>query len=136
MAEDESVVRKPVRRILEQSGYRVVEAEDGAAALALAERYDGPIHLLLTDVVMPRMDGGELARRLGETRPHTRVLFISGFSAEAVATHGRLVPGAGFLAKPFSAVELLDRVRATLGGSPLSPGRTTPRKGELPHSRK
>lgn len=114
LTDDEAGVRTPLRRILEDFGYRVVEAEDGEEALAVAECLDGPIDLLLTDVVMPGMSGDELARRLGERRPTTKVLFMSGYSPEAIATNGNLLPGSRFLAKPFSASDLMDRIQATL----------------------
>ena len=94
LTDDEPSVRGPLRRILEDSGYRVVEAGGGEEALALAGGLDGPIHLLLTDVVMPGMSGDELARRLGESRPKMRILFMSGYSPEAISTHGSLIPGA------------------------------------------
>ena len=119
VAEDEDGVRAPVRRILVAHGYRVLEAPDGAAALRTAEHHGGKIDLLLTDVVMPGMNGAELARRLRRVRPATRVVFMSGYSAEAVATHGVLSPGAVFLQKPFSVEELLEGLRSALerGGS-------------------
>jgi signal transduction histidine kinase len=114
VAEDEDGVRAPVRRILVAHGYRVLEAPDGAAALRTAEHHSGKIDLLLTDVVMPGMNGAELARRLRRLRPATRVVFMSGYSAEAVATHGVLSPGAVFLQKPFSVEELLEGLRSAL----------------------
>ncbi len=136
LTDDESSIRAPLRRILEDSGYRVVEAQDGEEALALAEGLDGPIHLLLTDVVMPGMRGDELARKLGERRPRMRVLFMSGYSPEAIATHGKLLPGSSFLSKPFSSSDLVDRVQETLATPPMPAGRSTPSTGEPPHSRK
>lgn len=137
LTDDEAGVRAPLRRILEDSGYRVVEAGGGEEALALAEGLDGPIHLLLTDVVMPGMSGGELAQRLGERRPRMKILFMSGYSPEAIATHGNLVPGSGFLPKPFSAGDLVARVQESLAAPPPMPhGRSTPSTGERPHSRK
>jgi CheY-like chemotaxis protein len=117
LTDDEARVRAPVRRILEDCGYRVLEAGGGEEALAMARGLDGPIHLLLTDVVMPGMSGGELARRLGESRPRTKVLFMSGFSPEAVATNGNLLPGSSFLAKPFTAGDLVARVQQMIGAA-------------------
>ena len=114
MAEDEDGVRAPVRRILLAHGYRVLEASDGPSALHIAEHHEGKIDLLLTDVVMPGMNGGELARRLRRIRTGIRVVFMSGYSAEAVATHGVLSPGAAFLQKPFSVAELVGRLREVL----------------------
>ena len=136
LADDESAVRGPLRRILEDSGFRVVEAAGGEEALSLAGDLVGPIHLLVTDVVMPGMSGGELARKLGESRPQMKILFMSGYSSEAVETHGHLVPGARFIPKPFSARDLVGRVQEILA-APLSPrGRSTPSTGDRPHSRK
>jgi two-component system, cell cycle sensor histidine kinase and response regulator CckA len=136
LTDDQAGVRVPLRRILEDSGYRVVEAAGGDEALAAAEGLDGPIHLLLTDVVMPGLSGGELARRMVESRPKMKVLFMSGYSAEAVVTNGNLLEGSSFLSKPFTADDLLDRVRETLAASPKPRGRSTPSTGERPHSRK
>ena len=115
LTDDQAGVRAPLRRILEESGYRVIEAGGGEEALAVAGRLDGPIHLLLTDIVMPGMSGVELARKLGESRAKMKVLFMSGFSPEAVATQGKLLPGSSFLSKPFTATALIDRVQETLG---------------------
>jgi two-component system cell cycle sensor histidine kinase/response regulator CckA len=114
VAEDEEGVRGPVRRILAAHGYRVLEAPDGPAALAVAAGHDGKIDLLLTDVVMPGMSGGELARRLRRQRCGLRVMFMSGYSTEAVATHGVLSPGAVFLQKPFTVEELVGQLRDVL----------------------
>ena len=136
LTDDQAGVRAPLRRILEESGYRVIEAGGGEEALAVAGGLDGPIHLLLTDVVMPGMSGGELARKLGESRPKMKVLFMSGFSPEAVATNGNLHPGSSFLSKPFSASDLVHRVQETLGVPAMLRGRSTPSTGERPHSRK
>lgn len=118
VAEDEPGVRSPLGRILATHGYRVLEAEDGAAALRIAAGHEGAIDLLLTDVVMPGMNGGELARRLRRLRTGIRVVFMSGYSSEAVATHGVLSPGSAFLQKPFSVEELVDRLRDALDRGP------------------
>jgi CheY-like chemotaxis protein len=118
VAEDEPGVRAPVRRILAAHGYRVLEAENGAAALRIAEGHKGAIDVLLTDVVMPGMNGGELAQRMRRLRTGIRVVFMSGYSSEAVATHGVLSPGSAFLQKPFSVEELVDRLRDALDREP------------------
>jgi two-component system, cell cycle sensor histidine kinase and response regulator CckA len=136
LTDDEGGVRAPLRRILEDSGYRVVEAGDGEEALTVAEALDGPIHLLLTDVVMPGMSGRELATRLGDVRPKLKVLFMSGYSPEAVTSHGHLLPGSSFLSKPFTASDLVRRVQETLAPPPMVLGRSTPSTGDRPHSRK
>ena len=114
LAEDERLVRVLAQKVLERAGYRVLVAAGGAEALALAERNDGPIHLLLTDVVMPEMTGRELARRLTSLRPGLRVLYMSGYADEAVAQHGVLDPGTAFLQKPFTPEALAKKVRGVL----------------------
>lgn len=96
----------------------MLDAPDGAAALEQATGYDGRIDLLLTDVVMPGMSGSELARRLQALRPGIRVVFMSGYSPEAVATRGLLAPGSMFLPKPFSATQLIECIRKTLNETP------------------
>src|SRR5207245_9996486 len=88
LAEDEELVRVLARKVLEQAGYRVLVAAGGAEALALAVRHDGPIHRLLTDVVMPEMSGRELMRRLIERRPEVRVLYMSGYGGAGIARAG------------------------------------------------
>lgn len=113
VAEDEEQVRKLVDRVLTRLGYTVLSAADGAEALALEETHDGHIHLLLTDMVMPGMGGGELSRRLVERQPAIKVLLMSGYSEELVAAEHGEVP---FLPKPFTPEELAVRVREVLGG--------------------
>jgi len=116
VAEDEPGVRGPVRRLLVAHGFRVLEAADGEEALRAAAAHPGEIHLLLTDVVMPNIGGAELARRLREQHPGLRILFMTGYSTEAVATHGVLAPHSSLLQKPFTTEELLARVREVLSG--------------------
>jgi signal transduction histidine kinase len=115
VAEDEPLVRVLVRKTLTQAGYRVLEAGGGEEALQLAARHDGTIHLLVTDVVMPGMSGRELMRRLAEVRPSVKVLYMSGYSDEAVERHGVLDPGTAFMQKPFTPSVLARRVREVLG---------------------
>ena len=115
VAEDEQIVRALIRKVLEQAGYTVLLGDGGTEALQLAERHGGPIHLLVTDVVMPGMNGRELARRLLERRPDTKVLFLSGYAEDAVERHGVLEPGTAFMQKPFSPSALANRVREVLG---------------------
>ena len=117
VAEDERLVRVLAQKVLERAGYRVLVGAGGADAMALAERHDGPIHLLLTDVVMPEMNGRELARRLTAVRPGVRVLYMSGYADEAVAQHGVLDPGTAFLQKPFTPEALAKKVRGVLDGA-------------------
>ena len=114
VVEDEEGVRTLVRDILEQSGYRVLEASHGAQAIEISERHPGPIHLFLTDVVMPEMGGRELVQRLGVLRPASRVLFMSGYTANAVVHRGALESETEFLQKPFTAATLARKVREIL----------------------
>ncbi len=122
VVEDEDGVRALVRDILQASGYTVLAASHGAEALAVSERHAAPIHLLLTDVVMPEMSGRELAQQLVTLRPTTKVLFMSGYTANAVVHHGVLDPNTEFLQKPFTAAVLTRRVREAL--DPRAPKRT------------
>jgi two-component system, cell cycle sensor histidine kinase and response regulator CckA len=114
VAEDEQLVRLLVRKILQQAGYTVLVATGGAEALQLATQHAGPIDLLLTDVVMPEMSGRELMRQLAERRPATRVLYMSGYSDDAVAQHGVLDPGTALIQKPFTPEALARKVREVL----------------------
>ncbi len=117
-AEDEEMLRRIIGRSLRDKGFHVIEAADGSAALGAAHEYAGPIHLLLTDIVMPGLTGRELAEQLRRVRPGIRVLFISGFYTE-----GQLQLGTGnaFLGKPFTPAELLAKVGAVLGAETSAP---------------
>jgi two-component system, cell cycle sensor histidine kinase and response regulator CckA len=114
LVEDEAAVRKIALRALRRAGYRVLEAVDGEEALRVSAEYPGAIDLVITDVVMPRVGGRDLVRRLRVERPETRVLFISGYSEAAVAGNGVLEPGAWFMGKPFTPDVLLDKLRQVL----------------------
>jgi two-component system, cell cycle sensor histidine kinase and response regulator CckA len=118
LVEDEDSVRGLVRETLEARGYTVLEASDGAAALRIAETFSGHIHLLISDVVMPGMSGKELAARLKKTREQTRVLFLSGYTEDAILQEGGLEPGAAFLQKPFTLQNLARKVRDVLQAEP------------------
>ena len=111
LVEDESAVRRLTRGILERAGYEVLDAPDGVAALELAEAFEGRIDVLLSDVVMPRLGGYELAERLTRLRPELRTLLISGYPGEQGHSGGARPP---VLAKPFSEEALLDRLRDVL----------------------
>jgi len=117
VAEDEQLIRTMVRTILEDSGYKVLTASDGHAALQLAKEYEGPIDLLVTDVVMPELGGRRLAERMLEVRPGTRVLYVSGYTDDAILLHGVLTRNMAFLPKPFAPRNLLARVRELLDES-------------------
>jgi len=114
VVEDVTVVRDVTRQMLQRYGYQVLEAADGPAALRLAASYDAPIHLLLTDVVMPEMNGRDLAERLRESRPDMAVVFISGYTDDAVVRHGILQRGIAYLQKPFTPRSLALKIRAVL----------------------
>ncbi|MGZ3482648.1 MAG: ATP-binding protein, partial [Gemmatimonadaceae bacterium] len=113
LAEDAAAVRVAVRQILERLGYTVIEAPNGAVALSAAE-HTSTVDLLLTDVVMPEMSGRELAERFTQIRPNTQVLFMSGYTDDAVIRHGVLRPGTAYIQKPFSAESLASKIREVL----------------------
>ena len=114
VVEDEAPVRSVARQVLERHGYTVLEAPSAEAALDLATRYSGTIHLLLTDVVMPGLNGRELASRLADLRPDARVIFMSGYTDDAVTRHGVLEPGSAYVQKPFTPDAIARRVREVL----------------------
>ncbi len=114
LVEDEDMVRRLARLTLEQRGYRVLEAAGGDEALRLAAEFDEPIHLLLTDVVMPGMNGRALAEHLQAKRPETRVLFMSGYPDDAIVRYGISEADVAFLEKPFSSGDLAEKVREVL----------------------
>jgi two-component system, cell cycle sensor histidine kinase and response regulator CckA len=113
LVEDEAAVRKFAADVLASSGYAVLQAGDAEEALGIAERHSGPIHLLLTDIVMPGLNGRELATRFSVARSESRVLFASGYS-EVLASDDKLDPATNFLAKPFSADQLTSMVQRIL----------------------
>ena len=115
LVEDDASIRAVTRRLLETGGYTVLEAATPSKARDFAEHYAGPIHLLLTDVVMPEMSGPQLAALIREQRTDLPVLYMSGYADDAIVHHGRLDPGAEFLPKPFTPESLLRRVQQALG---------------------
>ena len=114
LVEDEDGVRALIRQVLARNGYQVLEARHGEEALMLAEGHRNVIHMLLTDVVLARMSGRELAQRLGPQRPEMQVIFMSGYTDEAIVHHGMLTPGTTFLQKPFTTESLMNKVREVL----------------------
>ncbi len=114
VAEDEPGVRSLVHASLRLKGYTVLEAGNGTEALALAERHSGPIHLLLTDVIMPQMNGRELSERLKARRPGLKVLFMSGYTDDAVLRHGVVTEDLQFIQKPFTPSALAGKMRTVL----------------------
>jgi two-component system cell cycle sensor histidine kinase/response regulator CckA len=118
LVEDEDMVRTLTRRILEAHGYRVLEARDGSEALDLAERHAEPLDLVLTDVIMPKMSGKELAQRLKQKQPGLKVLFMSGYTENFVSHQGILDADVALIEKPFVEATLLDRIRVILDASP------------------
>ncbi|HET6576817.1 MAG TPA: ATP-binding protein [Gemmatimonadales bacterium] len=114
LVEDEEQVRELARRVLERAGYTVLAAPDAQSATGIADRHPGHIHLLLTDMLLPQMNGRELAARLGIHRPAIKLLYISGTSDGSIARHRLLEPGTQFLEKPFSLDRLLRTVRQVL----------------------
>ncbi len=114
LVEDEDIVRTLAVQILRRQGYTVLEARGGGEALLICERHKEPIHLLLTDVVMPQMSGGELAGRLAEVKPEMRVLYMSGYTQNIIVHDGILDKGTPFIQKPFTPHTLAEKVRSTL----------------------
>jgi PAS domain S-box-containing protein len=121
LAEDEPALRRMVRQALSQRGYTVLEAADGEAALQVSEHHQGVIHLLLTDVVMPRLGGPELAERLMQRRPEMKVLYISGYASTVIAGQSLPDARADFLQKPFATDDLVQKVGKLLGTPSQSP---------------
>ena len=117
ISEDVDAVRAVARQMLERQGYTVLDAPDGESALKLVGQYTGVIHLLLTDVVMPDLSGRELATRLAAVRPSVKVLYMSGYTDDAIVRHGILEEGIAYLQKPFTPDTLARKVRAVLDGS-------------------
>jgi len=115
LVEDEESVRQLVRDTLSAKGYQVLEAENGEAGIATAARHRGSIDLVITDVVMPGMGGREMVRQLAESRPGTKVLYLSGYTEDAILNDGSVEQGTAFLQKPFTLRSLSRNVREVLG---------------------
>ncbi len=116
VVEDEEAVRSVARRILERAGYRVLTAEGGTEAAAVAAQTDQPIHLVLTDVVLSGTNGKELSERIRALRPEIKVVFTSGYTDDIIARHGVLDPEVTLVEKPFSEKSLTTAIRSVLDG--------------------
>jgi DNA-binding NtrC family response regulator len=116
VVEDEEGVRSLIRLALESAGYKVLETEGTENALATCASYDGPIHLLLTDVVMPKMSGPLVAEKVTSLRPGIKILYMSGYTDDAVVHHGILSQDIPFIQKPFTPIALRKKIREVLGG--------------------
>ncbi len=114
LVEDEPLVRGLAVRVLRSRGYEVLEASNGDEALRRAHEFPGTIHLLLSDIVMPQMNGKALADRLGSLRPDCRILFMSGYTDDAIIRHGVQEKQVAFLHKPFTETTLARKVREVL----------------------
>ena len=114
LVEDDDAVRAVTRRALSRFGYSVLTAEGGQEAIRIAEEHPEAIKLLLTDIMMPGMNGVEVAAQVGEIRPGIRVFYMSGYADQDLVRQGLLTPGTRFLQKPFTPQELADRVRDIL----------------------
>jgi DNA-binding response OmpR family regulator len=121
VVEDEANLRYLARQYLEKQGYRVIEAADGAVAMQIAVAHEGVIHLLLTDVIMPGMNGRELAQRICEIRPNVKVLYMSGYTENVIGQDGMLDAGVRLLQKPFNLRDLKSKVREVLDAIPTPP---------------
>jgi two-component system cell cycle sensor histidine kinase/response regulator CckA len=119
VAEDEDGVRSLTKEVLEKYGYTVLEASNGEEALKIAERHEGPLDLLLSDVVMPRMGGPELAQELLARRPAVKVLYMSGYTDHPMVRRGVVNAGVAFLQKPFTPTVLVSRIREILESRPV-----------------
>src|SRR6201987_1464085 len=121
LVEDEANLRYLARQYLEKQGYKVIEAADGAVAMQIAVAHEAVIHLLLTDVIMPGMNGRELAQRISEIRPNVKVLYMSGYTENVIGHNGTLDAGVRLLQKPFTLRDLKNKVREVLDATPIPP---------------
>jgi CheY-like chemotaxis protein len=116
IVEDEEALREVTRRIFARNGYKVITAANGLDALRIAGGHPGEVHLLVTDVVMPRMLGKEVAEKMRLIKPEIEVIFMSGYARPVLASQGRLDPGVALMEKPFSEADLMATVGQVLNG--------------------
>jgi two-component system cell cycle sensor histidine kinase/response regulator CckA len=119
LVEDEQAVRRATAEFLVMQGYTVLEAKDGVDALSVANHHRSNIDLLVTDVVMPNMSGGQLAEELVHLRPATKLLFVSGYAGKTVIDHKVFDLETNFLQKPYTLKEFSLKIRAALSASPI-----------------
>jgi len=117
VVEDDAMIMKVIKQVLTGSGYNVLSAGDGKEALNLADQYKDAIHMLLTDIIMPCMGGRELADQVKKTRPDIKILYMSGYTDDAIVRHGMLEKGLSFIQKPFASDSLKKKVREVLDKS-------------------
>jgi PAS domain S-box-containing protein len=116
LVEDEEAMRRATKRILEAAGYTILASSDGDDALGVSARYPGEIHLLLTDVIMPHRGGKDLAQELLKSRPSLKVIYMSGYTDDAIVNHGVLESGTNFIGKPFVEDDIIRKVQEVLSG--------------------
>jgi len=134
LVEDEANLRYLARQFLEKQGYQVLDAADGALAMQIALAHEGVIHLLLTDVIMPGMNGRELAQRVLQLRPGTKVLYMSGYTENVIGHNGTLDAGVRLLPKPFTLRDLKGKVREVLDSIPSSSEAATSLQADVARS--
>lgn len=114
LVEDDEQILELAETILEEHGYTVLASQTAEDACLICEKYPGDIHLLVTDVVMPKMNGRELQERISGLRPGIRTLYMSGYTADIIARRGVIDEGINFIGKPFSLQSLVEKVREVL----------------------
>ena len=134
LVEDEANLRYLARQYLEKQGYKVIEAADGAVAMQIAVAHEAMIHLLLTDVIMPGMNGRELAQRIAEIRPNVKILYMSGYTENVIGHNGMLDAGIRLLQKPFNLRDLKSKVREVLDATPTPPEVAMSMQSAEPHN--
>ena len=117
LVEDDEAVRRATRRMLEKAGFKVIEACDGENGLAVASNYSGEINVVVTDLMMPRMNGGDFAHALAETHPELRVVFTSGYTDEAVLRRQLVTATHAFVQKPFTGDQLVRTITGLIDGA-------------------